>query len=140
MLTEQLTNRNQQQHRIQTMSDAASFQCFQDNAELGAAVRAYVANPSSISAVALQYGYPIGTWCVSSVTNFDSIFKGQTSFNDDLEGWDTSAVTSMRSTFEGCTTMNGRVEAWNTSAVEDMSYMVCMLRVFVYLADHQQQQ
>jgi len=115
-------------------SAPSGFQCFASNEELGAAVREYVLDDSAGSQVALQYGYPISSWCVDQVTNMDGIFKGQASFNDDLEGWDTSAVTSMRGTFEGCTAMNGRVEAWNTSAVEDMSYMVCTL--CVCLVDH----
>lgn len=41
-------------------------ECFQSNEELGDAVRAYVIDPSETSSVAMEYGYPIGLWCVVS--------------------------------------------------------------------------
>jgi len=61
---------------------SSAFKCFADNAELGAAVREYVKDPSATSTVAATYGYPIGTWCVDQVTNFNSIFKAQKSFGE----------------------------------------------------------
>ena len=64
-----------------TMEPSGKFECFKDNKGLGAAVREYVKDPSENSTVALQYGWPIATWCVDKVTDMDSIFKGQTAFS-----------------------------------------------------------
>lgn len=53
------------------------------------------ANGTQSSAVATKYGYPIGTWCVSKITNMAGLFNGKQTFNEDLNGWDVSSVTTM---------------------------------------------
>ena len=50
-------------------------QCFADGKELRRAVQAYALDPSSSSDVAQKYGWPIGNWCTSDVTDFSRVFK-----------------------------------------------------------------
>lgn len=69
--------------------------CFQTRAELDTAVAQYIENNSTGSQVAATYGHPIGTWCVSQITDFTGLFLGQQTFNADLNGWDVSGVTTM---------------------------------------------
>ena len=39
------------------------------------------------STAATSYGYPIGLWNVSLVTNFSSAFAGEVYFNEDISAW-----------------------------------------------------
>ena len=64
-----------------TTEPIGRFKCFDNNEELGEAVREYVKDPSRNSSIALMYGWPIAKWCVDKVTSMDSIFKGQASFS-----------------------------------------------------------
>jgi surface protein len=73
--------------------------------ELLVAVDNYLAaeNPET-SNVAEKYGYPIGTWDVSGITDFARTFDGVRngacrSFNEDLSRWNVSSATSMRRMF-----------------------------------------
>jgi len=110
------------------------FKCFVDNAELGQAVRDYVMDPSDSSVVALTYGHPPNTWCVDEVTSFQGIFKGQTSFNDDLDMWETSQVTTFQSCFEDVQAMTGNISTWDTSGATDMSLMVSLHCISLHLS------
>jgi hypothetical protein len=95
--------------------------CFQDNAELRAAVVAYATDPSNtISDVALEYGSPIGVWCVSNVTDFTGIFNNLPDpLNEDLSGWDVSSAVSLNSMFAESIMTGIGLELWNTSSVQD---------------------
>ena len=55
--------------------------------ELRMAVQEYMANPSDR---AQTYGWPIGTWCVSELDDFSSIFYGLSTFNEDISNWNTA--------------------------------------------------
>jgi hypothetical protein len=78
--------------------DSTPFNVFTDTNELCDAVDEYLAavNPEN-SAVAAAYGYPIGAWDVSGLTDFSSLFDAWSSggernpaakwFNEDLSGW-----------------------------------------------------
>jgi len=72
------------------------FSCFNDGDELRAAVDAYEEAGlwAAWSDVAYTYGYPIGTWCVSSVTDMSWLFAHKT-IDENLNGWDVSQVTDM---------------------------------------------
>ena len=69
----------------------------------------------------------ISGWDTSNVTNMSSMFKGCSSFNQDIESvgnaWNVSSVTDMSSMFEGCSAFNGYIAEWDTSSVINMSSM-----------------
>ena len=51
------------------------------------------------------------------------MFKGATTFNEDISRWDTSSVADMRNMFDGATTFNQPIGEWDTSSVTDMEEM-----------------
>ncbi|CAB9498251.1 unknown protein [Seminavis robusta] len=69
-----------------------------------------------------KYGHPMGTWNVSRVTSFHSIFLGYRGFSYNLNGWDTKQVTNLDTTF-GDGSFNGAVDQWDTSNVIEMGRM-----------------
>lgn len=68
-------------------AQAAGGECFQETAELRAAVEEYVAtNKSETSEVALRYGWPIGTWCVGNLTSFEKVLS-TVKLNHEISDW-----------------------------------------------------
>ena len=65
----------------------------------------------------------INTWDVSNVENMDSMFKGVTSFNQDIRGWKVDKVKYMSSMFENATSFNQDIRSWNVDNVLVMSRM-----------------
>lgn len=116
---------------------------FETTTELYSAIDEYVAVAGSatanVSSVAFRYGYPIGTWDVSKISDFSRAFdpyrtfdirncaecaSTQSSFfNEDLSGWDTSSATTFFGMFAHASSFNGSIATWNTSSVTDMSFM-----------------
>jgi surface protein len=91
-----------------------------------------------MSPVALRYGYPIGTWNVSLITDFTRVFDPdrnatlpmdrtvsaqRSMFNEDLSGWNVSSATTMVGMFAWAERFNGNISTWQTSMVTNMSYM-----------------
>ena len=69
---------------------------FQSNQELCDAVRKYCTyDPEAMEELACTYGYPIGKWDVSPVTDFSHVFADQRDFNEYIGDWDVSNTTSM---------------------------------------------
>jgi surface protein len=120
---------------------------FESTEELYAAIDEYLdisqnnatANPPNESRVALKYGYPIGTWNVSLLTDFSRVFDpdrtanlnnqdrtpiaSTSPFNEDLSGWNVSRATTMVGMFAYASSFNGSVSGWQTSKVTNMSFM-----------------
>jgi Mycoplasma protein of unknown function, DUF285 len=99
-----------------------------DRQELYKAVDEYLENSTSISGVALKYGYPIGTWNVSQIVDFSSTFDYDrnplvSKFTEDLNGWDTSSAESMARMFSGASFFNGDISTWSTTGVKTMEAM-----------------
>lgn len=94
------------------------------------------------------YGWPIGKWNVSRVTNFSGAFPYENNFNEDIGDWDmsnainlncmfgkakkfnqdlsrwkTSKVKCMYQMFFNATSFNGNISSWDTSNVIDMELM-----------------
>ena len=51
--------------------------------------------------IASVYGWPIGEWCVSPLTDFSNIFRGHREFNEPLDGWDVSKAVDLTQMFQG---------------------------------------
>lgn len=97
-------------------------------AQLYAAVDAYLQDPSPDSEVAYYFGYPIGIWDVSRLTNFSRVFDAErvpraSGFDEDLSGWATDNAETMDRMFRGASNFNGDVSSWNTGKVANMSAM-----------------
>lgn len=98
--------------------------CFENSAELKTAVQAYIADSSETSTVAVQYGHPIGVWCLGpGVTDLQGLFTDAVSFNEDLSAWDTSNVEGMNDMFSGASSFNQNIASWDTSRVTDFESM-----------------
>lgn len=106
-----------------------SLQAILDRDELLEAVDAYLGSGSSpLANVSLQYGYPIGTWDVSQITDFSGVFHAgrnnqSGTFNENLDGWNTSAAETMAFLFTGAALFNGNISAWSTERVINMTGM-----------------
>jgi Mycoplasma protein of unknown function, DUF285 len=109
--------------------NSTSYKAIRTRDELLQAVDAYLGNGSSpYSAVALQYGYPIGTWDVSQVTDFSGVFHAgrntlSSTFHENLDGWNTSAAATMAFMFTGAALFNGNISTWSTERVVNMTGM-----------------
>jgi len=68
--------------------------CFPNRGELKAAVDVYIEQSCATNAtnsecsiggrsIAQTYGWPIGTWCVSQVTDMSNLFSKKDTFNED---------------------------------------------------------
>jgi surface protein len=103
---------------------------FQTTQELYDAVDIYTAaTDSTNSTAAVTYGYPIGSWDVSQITDFSQVFDSLNRnsavgiFDEDVSGWDVSAATTMSGMFKGASTFSGDLSLWNVSQVRDTSSM-----------------
>jgi surface protein len=106
-----------------SLMGSASGKCFKGRNELVVAVSLYLADNSPDTPVAQEYGWPIGKWCVSEVTDFSEIFASATFFNEDLSEWDTSSATTMAKMFMMARSFNQPLSSWNTVNVQDFGYM-----------------
>jgi surface protein len=114
-----------------SLSDGFSGAAFGTTAELLSAVDAFMLDSSATSDVAVTYGYPIGNWDVSRITDFDELFSGKRNpnmlvFNADLSNWDVSSATTMRAMFESTVSFTGAGDTlaqWDVGQVTDMSRM-----------------
>jgi len=80
--------------------------------------------------LARTYGWPIGKWNVSLVTNFESIFMDKIFFNEDIVEWDVSSATNTSNMFHGATSFNQDISQWDTSNVTSMAGMFKGARSF----------
>ena len=85
--------------------------CFARLGELEQAVDEYLEDSSNSSTVAMTYGWPIGSSCVSPVRSFFELFSAERNpkaalFDESLNDWDTSSVQDMAATFQGAAAFN----------------------------------
>jgi uncharacterized protein YjbI with pentapeptide repeats len=116
---------------------------FTSTAQLYQAVDDYLAlqgsnaSLSKSSNISLQYGYPMGAWDVSRLTNFSRVFDPDrtqalararlpsrpSTFNEDLRNWDVSNAVTMEGLFAGAISFVGvGLEYWNVSRVQTFAY------------------
>ena len=103
-------------------------ECFSDRSQLNNAIDEYLSDGGPNTSVAITYGWPIGTWCTSSITDFSLAFSSKrnplaASFNESLAGWDTSSARSMNEMFYAAASFNQNISSWSTSKVLSMDYM-----------------
>ena len=60
-----------------------------------------------------RFGWPIGIWCVSQVTDMSGLFADKATFNEDLSGWDVSSVVNMKGMFQGTALYNQDLCSWS---------------------------
>jgi surface protein len=58
--------------------------------------------------------------CTSGITDMQSLFKDESSFNQDISSWDTSSVTNMSAMFMYASAFDQDISGWDTSNVIDM--------------------
>jgi len=102
--------------------------CIPDGDSLRMAIDAYLDDNSSETDVAIKYGWPIGTWCVSLVIDFDSIFDASqnsraATFNEALNEWDVSNGKEFTQMFFQASNFNQDLSKWNLSSATTLSYM-----------------
>ncbi len=60
---------------------------------------------------------------LSIVSDFNSMFRGCTSFNGNIDNWDMSTAQDLRHMFRDATSFNQPLNSWNVSAATDMRNM-----------------
>mmetsp|Transcript_9610 Transcript_9610/g.10672 ORF Transcript_9610/g.10672 Transcript_9610/m.10672 type:complete len:213 (-) Transcript_9610:47-685(-) len=104
---------------------------FRGNKELRECVKRYLCfSPTDAEEFAQSYGWPMGRWDVSLVTNFSFIFYCQRTFNEDISAWDTSNATNMVCIFYLAAAFNCDISRWNTSKVKIMAHMFVGAKCF----------
>ncbi len=65
----------------------------------------------------------ISDWNTSHVTDMNELFRGRSTFNDDISRWDVSNVTSMHEMFRGASSFNQPIRSWQVDNVTNMHGM-----------------
>lgn len=95
---------------------------FENYKDLIRMVRKYCTNKILYAEeIARSYGWPIGKWDVSRVTQFVFIFLYMKDFNEDISEWDVSNATTMHGMFSHALSFNQDLSKWNTSNVKSMT-------------------
>ena len=107
-----------------------SSKCFTTRDQLKEAVDTYMKDHSKHSPIAEKYGWPIGEWCTSLITDFSGIFHNGdlatglinhedplsikfAHFDESLANWDVSNAVNMASMFRGAKHFTGQgLEKW----------------------------
>ncbi len=87
------------------------------------ALPSMVSNLSFMFRGASSFNQNIASWRTENVTTMQSMFEGATAFNQDIGGWNTGIVTTMQSMFEGATSFNQDIGDWVTLNVTTMQSM-----------------
>lgn len=65
----------------------------------------------------------MGKWDVSQVTDMNSVYMGDSSFNGDISKWDVSRAQNMAKMFWAAAAFNGDISKWDVSRVTHMDRM-----------------
>lgn len=104
--------------------------CFESTEELRAAVARYQNKDVYDAQLAQRYGWPIGNWCVSSITDFSNLFTQHRYFDEPLEQWDMSSATDLSGMFQNCHWFNQPLNDWDTSSVQNLQRIFASARNF----------
>jgi surface protein len=101
---------------VQQKTDRAVFV---DKYDLQQTVDLWIANKTRAQGL---YGH-ISDWNVSAVTDMSLLFRGATSFSEDLSHWDVSLVRNMSGMFHDASQFQSNLSYWQVSNVKDFSHM-----------------
>ena len=82
-----------------------------------------ITNMSQMFRGASSFNENLNSWITSSVTNMSNMFRDATNFNGNISSWNTSSVTNMSRVFQNASSFNQNISGWNTASVTTMSYM-----------------
>ena len=74
-----------------------------------------VTNYNGMFSGASSYNQNIASWNTAAVTNMASMFNGASAFNQNIGGWNTANVTSIINMFKDATAFNQNIGAWNVA-------------------------
>ncbi len=79
----------------------------------------------TISPITRHVRYQAGSHEIQwgSVQGMGSLFRGASSFNQDISGWDTSSSQNMGGMFDGATIFNQDISGWTVDQASTMSIM-----------------
>mmetsp|Transcript_11413 Transcript_11413/g.17558 ORF Transcript_11413/g.17558 Transcript_11413/m.17558 type:complete len:179 (-) Transcript_11413:47-583(-) len=104
---------------------------FAANAELIEAVGKYCYDKRKHSEeLATTYGWPIGKWDVSEVTDFSRILKAKSSFNEYIREWNVSNGTYFYSMFYYASSFNQDIGCWEVSKATSFWHMFYEAKCF----------
>ena len=89
-----------------------------------------VTNMGAMFRGATSFNQDISKWNVSKITNMGSMFYNAKSFNQDISKWNVSKVTNMSWMFYDARSFNQDISKWNVSKVTNMSWMFYDARSF----------
>lgn len=100
---------------------------FDTSQELLDAVNDYLQHGQN-STAAQTYGYPIGSWDVSRIQDFTSLFdvlrnENAQDFDEDLSLWNVGQGVLFTNMFAGVATFNSNIGNWNMSSAQDCRLM-----------------
>ena len=72
----------------------------------------------------------IGHWDVSGVSNMSNMFNSARAFNQDIGSWDVSRVNDMHDMFHGASMFNKDISDWDVSSVSSMRNMFSLATKF----------
>ena len=78
------------------------------------AVNAWLSDSAAAEAT---YGH-ISTWNTCGVTEMSNLFRGASSFNEDISGWQVDSVTSMQNMFAYASSFNQDLGRWRVDNVK----------------------
>jgi hypothetical protein len=76
-----------------------------------------------VSEAAAMYGFPIGVWNVSQVTDFSGLFSEFPQFNEFIGNWDTSSVLDMSFMFQDAQIFNQGESMTSGSKISGVTFL-----------------
>jgi surface protein len=73
--------------------------------------------------LAREYGWVIGRWTVSAVTDFSRVFQNKFRFNDDIGDWNVGNGTTFAFMFVYCHVFNQDLSRWRMDKAVDLKFM-----------------